>query len=86
MVAPDSRLVGVSRHRPAEATPSEHALQSVTGELESTNVLRRLEWLDLRLSARARPAKNRDFTTPAVQRLRFGVDQEAGGARFAGIS
>jgi hypothetical protein len=36
MVAPDSRLVGVSRHRPWEATPSEQQLQSVTGAFEST--------------------------------------------------
>src|SRR5512133_2346985 len=39
IVAPDSRLVGVSRQRPWEARPSEQALQSVTGALESTRVL-----------------------------------------------
>src|SRR6266496_5063721 len=36
IVAPDSRLVGVRRQRPWEAIPSEQALQSVTGALEST--------------------------------------------------
>ena len=35
MVLPDSRVENVSRHRPWEAMPSEHALQSETGVLES---------------------------------------------------
>ena len=38
MVAPDSRVVGVSRQRPCEASPSEQALQSETGAFESTAV------------------------------------------------
>ena len=37
MVEPASRVVGVSRHFPWEAMPSEQVVQSETGELESKN-------------------------------------------------
>src|SRR3972149_6717470 len=39
-VAPASRVVGVRRHRPCDAIPSEQALQSFTGVVESTKHLR----------------------------------------------
>src|SRR3990172_3448432 len=55
MVAPDSLLEGVRRQRPWDATPSEQAVQSVTGAFESTDPPG-VRALDHGLFARARPA------------------------------